>query len=169
MKRLSGRAARVGAVCLVQLALVGLAVAGPLSARVLGEDYLIEVAPVDPIDPFRGAYVDLGYPTLTGTENGLPTGELAPGERGQLFVPLVADGERWRGGTPTRTRPESGPYLRCSDSQWRLRCGIESYFLPQDKAMTLERAVSGGNALARVRVDGRGNAALLGVEVSPAG
>lgn len=170
MNRLSARALLVGAVCVAQLALVGVAVAGPLSARLVGDEYLIEVAPVDPIDPFRGAYVALGYPSLNGAdENGVQRQEQAPGERGAVFVPLVPEGDLWRGDTPTRTRPAEGPYLRCSDADWQLRCGIESWFLPQDKAIALERAVSSGSAVARVRVDGRGNAALVGVEVSRAG
>jgi uncharacterized membrane-anchored protein len=159
---------RVVAACLAQLALVGVAVAGPLSARIAGEEYLLAVAPVDPVDPFRGAYVDLGYPSLRGTdENGFPRQELAPGEQGEVFIPLVADGDLWRGGAPTRARPVGGPYLRCSDAEWRLRCGIESWFLPQSQALALERAVARGSAVARVKVDGRGNAALLGVEISP--
>lgn len=173
--RPTSRALRVGALCLAQLALVGLAVAGPLSARATGEEYLLEVAPVDPVDPFRGAYVDLGYPTLS--RQGLPPqGEVpepevqpAAGEPGEVFIPLVRDGELWRGGTATRQRPATGPYLRCSDRDWRLRCGIESYFLPQQRAVALERAVASGDAVARIKVDRRGNAALVDVEVSPAG
>ena len=69
MSRLPSRAVRVGAVCLVQLALVGAAVAGPLSARLTGQELLLEVEPVDPIDPFRGAYVDLDYPDRHQTES----------------------------------------------------------------------------------------------------
>ena len=57
-------ALKVGAVALVQLALVGVAVAPRLSARLTGDEYRLRVAPVDPIDPFRGAYVDLDYPDL---------------------------------------------------------------------------------------------------------
>ena len=47
-----------------QAALVGVAVAPQLSARVTGDTYLFRVAPLDPIDPFRGAYVTLDYPDL---------------------------------------------------------------------------------------------------------
>jgi uncharacterized membrane-anchored protein len=170
MSRLPSRVVLVAAACAAQLALVGVAVAGPLSARLTGEEYLLAVRPVDPVDPFRGAYVDLGYPTLTGSaETGFFRPDEVPGERGEVFVALARDGELWRGGEATRTRPASGPYLRCSDAEWRLRCGIESWFLPQDKAIAVERAVASGTAVARVRVDGRGNAALVGVEVTPAG
>ena len=161
MKILTSRTSRVVAAVAVQLALVPVAVADQLSARLTGEEYLLEVAPVDPIDPFRGAYVALGYP-------GLPNGqELA--ERGDAggdvaYVPLRQSGELWVGDTPVSDRPE-GPYLRCSDDGWRLRCGIESWFLPQEDALALEQAVDDGRAVARVRVDGRGNAALVDVEI----
>ncbi len=64
MNVLTSRTGRVAVASLIQLALVPLAVAGPLSARLTGEEYLLEVAPVDPIDPFRGAYVALSYPGL---------------------------------------------------------------------------------------------------------
>ena len=170
MSRLPSRVVLVAAACAAQLALVGVAVAGPLSARLTGDEYLLAVQPVDPVDPFRGAYVDLGYPTLSGSsEGGFWRPDEVPGERGAVFVPLVRDGALWRGGEATRTRPDSGPYVRCNDAEWRLRCGIESWFLPQDKAIGVERAVASGSAVARVRVDARGNAALVGVEVSPAG
>lgn len=170
MNRLPSRLVLVAAACAAQLALVGVAVAGPLSARLTGDEYLLAVRPVDPIDPFRGAYVDLGYPSLSGSsENGFSRPAEVPGERGEVFIPLVRDGALWRGGEATRTRPDSGPYLRCNDDQWRMRCGIESWFLPQAEALAVERAVASGSAVARVKVDGRGNAALVGVEVSPAG
>jgi uncharacterized membrane-anchored protein len=50
-----------------------------------------------------------------------------------------------------------------------LRCGIESLFLPQSRARAVEGAVLDGQAVARVKVDRRGNAALMAVEVAPAG
>ena len=62
-----------------QLALVGLAVAPQLSARVAGDTYLVRVAPVDPIDPFRGAYVALDYPDL---RHGGSQSVVEPGRRG---------------------------------------------------------------------------------------
>ena len=40
------------------------AVWAPLSARLTGEEVVLRVEPVDPVDPFRGAYVDLSYPDL---------------------------------------------------------------------------------------------------------
>ena len=76
-------AAKVTVVALVQLALVGVAVAPRLSARLTGDEYLLRVAPVDPIDPFRGAYVDLDYPDLHLDER-----SDAVGGEGTLYVTL---------------------------------------------------------------------------------
>ena len=151
------RVLRVALACVLQLGVVAVAVAPSLSARVTGEEYLLEVAPVDPIDPFRGAYVTLDYPGLAGQDD-------EPAADGTVFVPLepVPGSPLWRGGTPRRQPPTSGPYLRCQ-ADWRLRCGIESFFASQRTAKRLERELLDG-AVARIRVDGRGNAAVVGVD-----
>ncbi|MEO7422984.1 MAG: GDYXXLXY domain-containing protein [Ornithinibacter sp.] len=168
----TSRTVRVGAAVLAQVLLVMVAVWAPLSARAVGEEVRLRVAPVDPYDPFRGAYVDLGYPDLPGqptvevdgrTEEEMQAEQDA---RGTAYVPLVEKGEVWVGQPVQRTRPTKGVYLTCDDSSWRLECGIDSWFLPQDRASALEAAVRGGNAIARVKVDGRGHAALVGVETS---
>ncbi len=127
-----------------------------------GDEYLLEVAPVDPIDPFRGAYVALSYP---GLPNGVDLEKRSNAGEGTVYVPLVRSGRVWTGRMPTAQPPASGPFLRCQDEPWRLRCGIDSWFLPQDKAIAMERAVQQGNAVAKVRIDGRGNAALVDVEL----
>jgi uncharacterized membrane-anchored protein len=159
MNALSSRPARVAAAVVAQLALVAVAVSGQLSARLTGDEYSFRVEPVDPIDPFRGAYVALDYPDL------VPNNENLPGDRGDVFLPLTEDGEVWAAGTPTRTRPDDGPYLACTDRNYEIRCGIDSWFLPQDEARELEGAIRDGDVVARVRIDGRGNAALVAVEV----
>jgi uncharacterized membrane-anchored protein len=159
MNALSSRPARVAAAVVVQLALVAVAVFGQLSARLTGDEYSFRVEPVDPIDPFRGAYVALDYPDL------VPNNENLPGDRGDVFLPLTEDGEVWAAGAPTRTRPDDGPYLACTDRNYEIRCGIDSWFLPQDDARELEGAIRDGDVVARVRIDGRGNAALVAVDV----
>lgn len=159
MNALSSRPARVAAAVVVQLALVAVAVSGQLSARLTGDEYSFRVEPVDPIDPFRGAYVALDYPDL------VPNDQNLPGDRGDVFLPLTEDGEVWAAGTPTRTRPGDGPYLACTDRNYEIRCGIDSWFLPQDEARELEGAIRDGDVVARVRIDGRGNAALVAVDV----
>ncbi|MDP3891881.1 GDYXXLXY domain-containing protein [Nocardioides sp.] len=156
MSTLRSRPAVLALALVVQLGLVGVAVNGQLSARITGEEYLLRVAPFDPHDPFRGAYVDLDYPDLP-QRAGRRT-------EGTVFVPLVpGEGEVWTGGRAQSERPDQGPFLRCSGDSWRLSCGIESMFLPPDKALELERSVADGDHVAVVRVDGRGNAALIDV------
>ncbi|GAB96214.1 putative membrane-anchored protein [Kineosphaera limosa] len=153
----------------VQLGLVGVAVAPQLQARFTGQEYRLRVAPIDPIDPFRGAYVALSYPDLPTSESmardlAADPGTLseAPSVGGHVrFVPLIRSGEVWRGAGVQRTRPDSGPYLTCRDRGWQLRCGIESWFVPQDRAAAIERAVGSGHAIAVVRIDSSGDAAIV--------
>lgn len=167
MKRIVTVAALVAA----QLALVAVAVAPQLSARVSGQTYILRVSPVDPIDPFRGAYVALDYPDLRtpgapGPEEGGSGQGLDDGKSGEVFVVLREDGGVWVADDVTRERPPSGTYLRCDDSRWDLRCGIESLFASQDRAIELEETLAGG-AYAEVRIDSRGNAALVDVRERP--
>ena len=167
MSTTTSRTLRVGAVVLAQLALVGVAVWAPLSARLTGDQVVLRVEPVDPIDPFRGAYVDLAYPDLPQQTF---DGELTEQQqqalddaRGTAYVPLTRQGEVWVGGPVQRTAPAEGLYLTCDDSSWRLECGIESWFLPQDEAAGLQDSLRGGTAVATVKVDAAGHAALIGV------
>ena len=152
----------------LQLVLVGLAVYPQLSARVSGDEVRLRVEPVDPIDPFRGAYVTLGYPDLRRNDSedfqgGL--GSMEDGEaKGDVFVVLGREGDVWVAKGWTRERPDSGRYLSCNDRDWQIRCGIESYFLPQDEARAVEEDVREGRLVAVVKVDGRGNAAVVGLE-----
>jgi uncharacterized membrane-anchored protein len=155
----------VTAAVIAQLGVLVLAVAAPLSARLNGSEYLLRVAPVDPVDPFRGAYVALSYPDL---QQPAPGATQESSRRGAVYVPLRADGDVWKATWPALTdRPRSGPYLRCHDEGWRLRCGIESWFLPEGKAAAVGRAVLDGRAVAVVRIDARGNAALVEVRGTP--
>jgi uncharacterized membrane-anchored protein len=149
---------KVAVVALVSLAFVALAVAPRLSARLTGDEYRLHVAPFDPIDPFRGAYVDLDYPDIQEAR-----AEKVPGS-GTLYLTLVEAGEVWSVGEYTRTRPTTTPYLACDDHDWRVSCGIESLFLPQDKAAEMEQDVATGRMVAVIKIDGRGHAALVRVE-----
>jgi uncharacterized membrane-anchored protein len=154
---------------LLQLALVAVGVWPQLSARATGDEVQLRVEPIDPIDPFRGAYVALDYPDLRhgdpegfgGFEGG--QGAMDDGGSGPVFVTLRRDGDLWEADDWTRDRPDGGTYLRCDDRSWQIRCGIESWFLPQDEARAMEDAVSAGEVVATVKVDARGNAALIDV------
>jgi len=150
---------RIALVAALQLALVPLAVLPQLSARVTGETYLVRVAPVDPIDPFRGAYVDLSYPDLREKGMSNPP-SMEDGESGAVYATLVEEDGFWVLGEYTRTRPGQGPYLACDDRNWAITCGIESWFASQEDARRLEGEVGDG-AVATLKIDSRGNAAIV--------
>ena len=160
------RTVTTAVIAVSQLALVGLGVAPQLSARLTGDTYLLKVAPIDPMDPFRGAYVALDYPDLRhdGSQSfGEPgLGALDDGEEGDVFITLEKRGDVWAASDWSRARPADGPYLACDDRSWQIRCGIESWFLPQDEAAAAEDLLRDG-AVAEVRIDGRGNAAVVDV------
>ena len=153
---------RIATVGLTGLALTGIAVYPQLSARLTGDEITLRVAPVDPIDPFRGAYVDLQYPDLNRLGGRRDDG-LEDGRRGDLFITLRQEGDVWVTDGRSRTRPDSGPYLACTDQYWEVRCGIESWFLPQEDAAAMQASLGDG-ALATVKVDSRGHAAIVAIE-----
>lgn len=155
---MSRRAVGVGVVLAAQAALVGVAVGPQLSARTTGTDYRFRVSQVDPVDPFRGTYVDLDYPDLALPDHELPDDE--PPDAPFYLALEERDGVMVAGSVSTR-RPSESPYLRCTGVD---RCGIESFFVAQDEAEAFGRLVGSGTAVARVRIDGRGNAALMDVE-----
>lgn len=142
-------------VCILNLGLVGLAVAGQLSAGVTGDEIRLRVAPVDPIDPFRGAYVDLAYADIT---------ERTTHESGDAYVSLARRTQVWEATSVSVDPPAEGLFLKCHDDGSRLSCGIESFFVPQDRAKEIEGDVGRGDAVAVVKVDSRGNAALVSVQ-----
>ncbi len=141
----------------VQLALIAAVAAPRLAPRLTGAEYRIATVALDPIDPFRGAYVDLrvvGVPAFTRHE-------------GTVYVPLVRgrDGT-YRGSGIRREPPADGPFMRCH-ANGEVRCGIESFFASQREARRLERALARRGAIARVKIDGAGRTALVGLQARP--
>lgn len=143
----------------VQLLLVLVVVLPQLSPRVAGTEVTLRVTTLDPMEPFRGAYVQLGYPDLPQPEQE----RNIRAEPGTAYIPLTQDGQVWVGGPIQRTAPD-GLFLKCHDDGWRLACGIESWFDSQDRAQALEQELSADGAIATVRVDRWGNAALVAVK-----
>lgn len=147
------RGVAVAAAAVLPLGFVGAAVAPQLSGRLTGEDYRMEVRPLDPVDPFRGAYVTLDYPGLQGLGG--------TSHRGDVFVPLVERDGYWVGASVTRSRPDGGPYLSCRGGGWTVDCGIGSWFTSQDRAAELERRLVRDGGVATVRIDDRGHATVV--------
>lgn len=152
---------RVGVVCLAMFLLLGVAVRAQLSARLNGTEVDLRVGVLDPIDPFRGAYVALAYPDLPGLAAASPAATDSFGS-GVVFVPLERKGQVWVGRPPVREEP-GGRFLRCAARGERVDCGIDSLFLPQREAAAVSTRLRETTAVATVKVDDSGNAALLGV------
>ncbi len=153
-RRRIGRTPALALALAVQLALIAAVAAPRLAPRLTGTEYRIATVALDPIDPFRGAYVDLrlrGVPEFTRRE-------------GTVYVPLVRrrDGT-YRGSGTRRKPPTDGPFMRCH-ADGEVRCGIESFFASQREARRLERALARRGAIARVKIDGAGRAALVDLE-----
>jgi hypothetical protein len=181
MKPLSRRTTWVVVATLAQLLLVPAAVYGQLSARLTGDEVLLRVGPVDPIDPFRGAYVALSYPDLRPGETERRALEEKHG--GTVYVSLMESGGVMVADGFGHDRPQRGTYLACDDGGWQLRCGIESLFLSQHQAARVQRDINqsgrpaeqfdengdslevtpGSGYVARIKVDGRGHAAVVGL------
>lgn len=140
----------------VQIAVL-VAVAGPrLTVRLTGTEYRLSTEPVDPIDPLRGAYVDLrlrGVPDVTR-------------RRGTVFVALKPAGDgALRGSGTLPEAPVDGPYLRCdADDAGSISCGIDSFFASQGDARRLGAGARDGTLEARVKVGLGGRAVLVGLE-----
>ncbi len=174
MRARTTRTTRVAVAVTVQLGLVAVAVWAPLVARITGEEVLLRVAPVDTWQLTDDAYLDLDYTDLP-TDEHYPSGDVTEeevrrleAEHGPAFVPLTREGGVWVGGDVVREEPPGGLFLRCDDSGWVLRCGIERAYLstsPENDAV--RDALRAGAALAAVRVDGAGHAALMGLSVAP--
>ncbi|MFC6080684.1 GDYXXLXY domain-containing protein [Sphaerisporangium aureirubrum] len=156
MTRLMSRPVLVALALVLQLALLAVAVWPQLSARLTGTRYRLAVGPVDPIDPFRGAYVMLAYPGLPAASNLRP---------GRVYVPLAPDGTLWKGTGIVTRRPAAPPYLSCETrGEGPLSCGIDSLFLPEDAARRTQDELGADRAAAVVRVDAQGNAAVVAIE-----
>lgn len=153
---------RLGVACLAQLVLVAAAVAVPLRVRLTGTEYRLAAGTVDPVDPFRGAYVQLGYPGLTSALDALDEPRRSALFGHDVYLSLVRDGALWRARGVSAARPAGGPYLRCHYAG-ALDCGIGTWFLPEGKASRTGRDLADGAGIAAVRIDSSGRAALTGL------
>ncbi len=144
---------RLIAVALVSIGLVIAGVFGQLSAAATGTVITMKVAPVDPIDPLRGAYVALSYPSITKFATEADANE-------PVYVTVGKSGDTWEATSASRTRPASGTYLACQRKFSAIECGASSYFLPQTKAAEFNWKQS---RVATLKVDSRGRVFLVGV------
>jgi uncharacterized membrane-anchored protein len=133
-----------------------------------GRTVLLRVVPVDPRDLLRGDYVTLGYDISTMWLDGV-SGALAPGRPDELagrtvYVTLVpeADGRHFRRGALSWERPPSGTtFIKGTvANQWRIRFGIESYFVQEGKGKEYEQAIRNHHVSAEIALSASGDAVL---------
>jgi uncharacterized membrane-anchored protein len=142
-------------VCAVQVAVPVATIARREIALRQGETFRFRCAPVDPVDFFRGRYVELAFDEQQHKgpdENGLVRGQtvyarLETGEDGfARIVGLVS------------SPPESGPFVRCR-VRWAGRDGVVTLELPFRRYYMEETKAPNAEELYRERVaEGPGEA-----------
>jgi len=125
-----------------------------------GTPVMLKTVPVDPRSLFRGNYVRLNY-DISAISKKKSHGRFKPSEVG--YVTLQEEGGVFVATGLYRDRPESGVYIRgritSVASDYRLKYGIEAYFMPKEKALKTELSVRQG-ANAEVFLLDNGKAAI---------
>lgn len=137
-----------------------------------GREIMLKVVPVDPRSLFRGNYAQLDYDISIIPSVGLDAEKLRVGEIVYVRLKQGVDG-LYVFDSATLEQPKKGLYIRgrLTSPGWlardslQLRYGIEAWFAPKEKALTLERELRGGG-VAQVMVAANGRAALKSVTVN---
>ncbi len=129
-----------------------------------GNEIKIKTIPVDPRSMFRGNYVRLRYEFTEIESLHFQKQDLRNGEK--VYVILKPDVDDIYGfSSVSLGKPDSGIYLRCrinnnhfwsnNSKHYKLKCGIEAFFLPKEKALAVEKNLrNSGIALLMVTSDG---------------
>jgi len=159
---------------LLQVVILAAEVLNTVYPRWVGQSVRLKTVPVDPRSLFRGNYADLRYDvsrvrvSREVVFDGLHKGSA-------VFVKLRVgdDGVSVFDGFSV-VRPESGVFLRgllrqdpyfvdSSQVEFNISFGIESFFVPKDKALALESELRQGNGVADIMVAFNGKASLVSV------
>jgi uncharacterized membrane-anchored protein len=148
----------------VQLLLVLLIPASRWLILATGRSVILETEPYDPYNLFSGYYVDLRYPIANPAV--LP-GKHEFKEPLQYFVVLKADARGiWIPVRVTDRLPRdlarNEVALRGRLRFYRMKYGIEQYYLPESRRQAVEKLVRNpkNRVLVRAKVDARGRAAI---------
>lgn len=128
-----------------------------------GTPITLQTQPIDPRSLFRGNYVRLSY-GISSLEAATATEPLREGEVG--YVTLVKEGDHYVASGLRKDKPASGLFIRgrvdYGGDAYRMKYGIEAYFLPRERALRAEKWVGQG-AVAEVYVLDSGKAAIAGL------
>lgn len=125
-----------------------------------GTKILLEVVPVDPRDIFRGEYARLNYKIST-----INSPEMRKIKENQMvYVKLKQVEKYWEAVSVSKEKPilNENEILIIGKKRWgnRIEYGIESYFVPEGKAIEIERIRAPAKVSVEVSVDRFGNAAI---------
>lgn len=132
----------------------------------LGTDVVIRTRGYDPRDFFRGNYVDLRYDFSDININ-------SSRDENSTFFKIYAvlelgDDGVYRTKEIVQKRPQDGVYIEGIHSYYSKKFGIESYFMPKDKALKLERDLRDDEfeAFAHLKIY-NGDARLIDIKLVP--
>lgn len=134
--------------------------------RATGRSVLLTIRSVDPYSLLSGYYVTLNYEIANPGAFTEKSERLAHGEPVYAILERRTDGA-WQPSALSATLPAKLPEnriaLRGRYSSWRIEYGIEEFFIPEAKRAEIEQGLRATPAQARaeVRVDAKGNAALV--------
>jgi len=110
-----------------------------------GSPVILKTAPVDPRSLFRGNYVRLNY-DISNINKNLSREKFKTNEVG--YVTLKEEEGVFVATGLHREKPKTGVYIRgrvsSVNSGFRVKYGIEAYFMPKDKALKTERSLRQG-------------------------
>ena len=133
-----------------------------------GRPVILETTPIDPRRPFRGNYVRLNY-HISWLDDNLTDETFRRSEVAYVTLEEV-DGAHVATGL-SHKKPASGTFIRGrieSDiAGYRIRYGIEAYFMPKEKALSAEESLREGGASAEIYLLGNGKAAIAGLDWEP--
>jgi uncharacterized membrane-anchored protein len=108
-----------------------------------GKTIVLQTVPVDPMDIFRGEYVQLRYTISTlGNIPGVLTLEWGD----KVWVHLEQDGEVWKATEVSTIKRDdwdvfiTGEVSGIRNNQRTIEYGVEAYFVPEGKGMEIQRA-----------------------------
>ncbi len=133
-----------------------------------GEEIVLKVMPIDPVDLFRGNYVDLGYRDISNLDLNEVGADKEFLEGEVLYATLSKKEEFWTVDMISHKKIFVNENEVCMKGKVRsvrgdrvgVEWGIESFFLPAEKAKEVESSVRRGNVSSVVSVDESCNSVL---------
>ena len=160
------------AAILLQCAIIAAVPVPKLITRLTGKTITIKTAPVDPYDFLSGYHVILSYEISQFNEPTPPEQRMYP-RGGQIVYNVLIKGEDdvWKSQSLHQSFPkdisEGAIVIKGKWKGGRIEYGIEKFFIPEEKRQDIERDLRQNQrqALADIRVDRFGNAALVRLRV----